>query len=92
MSKSNETDALLRAILTAHVQTQAQAIFHSAQIASQPHFVDIGHDANGNQLLQSISTPPRKTWEQALNEAADQIAEDQPTVLQLLQDRGLLPR
>lgn len=83
-----ENTALLRALLTAQTVLVAELIFNRAQNASLPINVKI-ESGPDFERYENVNTNRPLTWEQALAQAADQIAASQPKVLRLLADRGL---
>ena len=86
----NETNQLLRALLTAHVVANAHVIFTTARLASQPQYVKTDGTPGALGMYENINTAPKKSWEHCLKEAVDHLAENQTEVLQLLKNRNLI--
>lgn len=82
---SNETNELLRALLTTQVLTRANIIWHEACHASMPRM-----ESTGPGRYENINETPSKSWQDCLQEATEELSKDQPTILQLLRDQGVL--
>lgn len=90
MKEPNETNALLRALLTAQVVVIAKNL-HSISIATSVPRWNTLEKGKDFARMENINPNRAMSWEEALQQASDLVASNQSAVLALLQARGLGP-
>lgn len=84
-------ESLILSLLTAEVVQMANGIHAQSQLASVPQ-LRTRPLADGSMEVINDNPHAAKPWSACLSEAVDQLARNQPEVLRLLKDSGLMPQ